>query len=156
MLECSRWFREKFEVKRPAENPCRLQCCIAQASLLFSRLPNISFQHSDQSAKQQSCWTKKPVLFSPPFFFLFKWKRYRLTELMFITVLRFLFEMRRSLILPATLRGPVQADDSVPLQQVALMTDIDEYSLCSVLTREQDLVVVLRHWYCKSTAFLVV
>lgn len=156
MLECSRWFREKFEVKRPAENPCRLQSYIAQASLLFSRLPNISFQHSDQSAKQQSCWTKKPVLFSPPFFFLFKWKRYRLTELMFITVLRFLFEMRRSLILPATLRGPVQADDSVPPQQVALMTDIDEYSLCSVLTREQDLVVVLRHCYCKSTAFLVV
>lgn len=64
--------------------------------LLFSRLPNISFQHSDQSAKQQSSWTKKPVLF---FLFLifFKWKRYRLTELMSITVLRFLFEICRSL-----------------------------------------------------------
>lgn len=76
MLECSRWLREKLEVKRPAENPCHSQCYTAQSFPAFQQAAKRLFSHSSLSkaAGQRS-----------PFFFLSK--RYHLSELMPIAVL---------------------------------------------------------------------
>lgn len=142
MLECSRWFREKLEVKCPTENPCCWQCSSAQASLLFTACQKSPFT-THQAAKQHGCQTKKPGCF---FFFFFSFSLYFYIEVIrsywadvyhWTTIFIRVVLVAVGLILPASAGGSVGGEDSVSTVNHCHNQHHNGWILLTVLSRSK-------------------